>query len=110
MDDDEFIKWARKLPFSEDKDYRQGNDIESMKLEEFQEFCRKFDENFKDKIVNFEIMCKKCGSKKIHVLYDGKEMHEGSEYTGVYTGQDANLVFKCEDCGKADILIGENDV
>jgi len=78
-----------------------------MNRKEFKKYCEEFDENITDNLDSskFKVACSKCGSKEVSILYNGKEMAMGSEYTGAYTSQNFNLVFKCIECGNAVSLV-----
>ncbi len=82
---------------------------EKMSLKEFKDYCLKFDDNLTSNIPKdrFEIKCKKCDSTNVHVLFNGKQMCEGSECTGIYTSTSEELVFKCVECGNAIGVIKE---
>ena len=77
--------------------------MKEMNKDEFKDYCNKFDDNITNKFNTnkFKIVCQKCKSDKIALLFNGKEMAMGSEYTGAYTVADSNLVFKCIKCGNA---------
>ncbi len=82
-----------------------------MDLKQFEKYCEKFDDNITDIIPEnrFNVVCKKCETGDVHIFYNGKQLSQGSEYTGVWTSQEFNLVFKCINCGNAISIIDGYD-
>ena len=82
---------------------------EEMTQEEFKSYCKEFDDNLTN-IINptkFKILCQKCHSFDVSILYQGKEIACGSKYTGCWTDEYMNLVFKCRKCGNAIGIIDD---
>ena len=79
-----------------------------MTLKQFREYCDAYDCNLSNVIPKsrFRIQCIKCGSLNVQILFNNKEISGGSEYTGDWTSQDSELVFKCIKCGNAIGIIG----
>jgi len=80
--------------------------MKKMSYEDFKEHCRKNSDQFTDKwdITKFMIICQKCKSDKVQIMFEDKQMGCGSTTTGMWTSQDASLTVKCWGCGHAMIL------
>jgi len=83
---------------------------EFINLEEFKEYCKKFDDNITKKwdFIKFKIVCS-CGSDNIVILHTPKDTAMGSEYTGEYTTSESEFGVKCKRCGNAMVIRGFDD-
>jgi len=56
----------------------------------------------------FTIICDKCQSQNVSLLWNEKTYGMGSTMTGQWTQCDEQLCFKCNDCGCAWIVTGDD--
>ena len=77
--------------------------MNNMTLAEFREHCKQKSDGLVDKwdFTKFKIICQKCKSEKIGLVFNEKSMGEGSHYTGPYTITREKILVKCMGCGHA---------
>ena len=81
-----------KMTKSEFEEWVKNNDDNTFKYEE--EGLAKHLMQVKSK---FMLICKKCGSTKIHIIGD-----DGIDFGGMTGYQEGTNVIKCNNCGNAD--------
>lgn len=78
---------------------------EKISLEEFKKQCEEDDYNIVESwdVEHFKVVCAKCGSKDVLILFREESGQMGSEYTGYMRGynHDNGLIVKCKGCGNA---------
>jgi len=80
--------------------------MKTTSYEEFKEHCRKNSDQFTGRwdINKFKIVCQKCKSDKVQIMFKDKQYSCGSTQTGMWTSQDSSLTVKCWGCGHAMII------
>ena len=81
--------------------------MEKMSLKKFKEFCMENDYNILEEWdwKRFDVKCSTCGSENIQIGHRTKKMGYGSTLTGAWTRENAGLLVKCLDCGKAMTIL-----
>lgn len=79
--------------------------IEKMSLKDFKRKCEEEDYNVVDEWSkeHFRVVCSKCESEDVLILFREESGRMGSEYTGYMRGfnNDNGMIVKCKSCGNA---------